>query len=90
MIAPRANLPSTFDTRKTNGFVRHGGAVTPGACHRIGKRRLDSTNWFSDMAHELTAGRLFETALELFASRGYAVVTPADVAEATGCSGRCL
>ena len=37
------------------------------------------------MAHELTAGRLFETALGLFASRGYAVVTPADVAEAAGC-----
>jgi pyoverdine/dityrosine biosynthesis protein Dit1 len=37
------------------------------------------------MAHDLTAGRLFETALGLFASRGYAAVTPADVAAAAGC-----
>ncbi|WP_439621979.1 L-tyrosine/L-tryptophan isonitrile synthase family protein [Gemmata sp.] len=37
------------------------------------------------MPHDLAAGRLFEEAIALFASRGYAAVTPADIAAAAGC-----
>lgn len=38
------------------------------------------------MTHDLTAGRLYETALGLFVSRGYPAVSPADIAATSACS----
>jgi len=80
---PRSTSHFEPFSARWNSHPEHGGLQSSG--YTFSAALLTFPMGQCNMAHDTTPGRLFETALQLFGSRGYVAVTLADIAAAATC-----